>query len=231
MRIFAAVGKFERHLETPVRRPLQRLRIGFVTQFQPLVVGDAENHLNRIGLRHRGEQDLRARHQRTFRFQGAAAYPVDRRFDARPFQIEAGFLQARPGGEPLGVRNGFTGKRIVVILAAYGLGFDQLGQARDIAHGLRMPRLGGGHFGLAASQRVGERRRINRKQRLPGAHLGALGEIALEEDAGDPGAHLDFTRPPGLCRVFEREWQSFGLHGLHRHRHRPTEHPVPAVGL
>ena len=83
--------------------------------------------------------------------------------------------------------------------------FKQRLQPGGFALGLFQPRLGGGRVGFSAGDAGLERRGIDGEQGLPGLDLGAFNVVALEQNAGYPGTHLNLARAERLRGVFERQ--------------------------
>jgi hypothetical protein len=103
----------------------------------------------------------------------------------------------------VGGRDVMRGDRVVVVALADHAAFGQRLQAIEQPPGIRQLGLHRGLVGLGARQCRLERYRVEREQRLAGPHCRAFGVVALEDDAGHAGPHLDFTRALGLAGVLE----------------------------
>jgi hypothetical protein len=213
----APIGERDRHVEPPVRRELEALRVDVAADAQELAFRDAENDVDRVGLRHRREQHVRARHERALRAQRAARDAVDRRFDAGPVEIQLCLGDARLRALHLCSRDLRGRCGVVVLLAADRLDVDHRLHPLGIAPGLRPPRLGRREVGVGARERDLERRGIDLEERLAALHRFALAVIALEQDAGDACAHLDLAVAGGLAGVLVVDGQPLRLDLDHRH--------------
>src|SRR4029077_11775891 len=60
--VYAAVGELDRHLEPSFAGQYQASGVGLAREPDALLVGNAEQDIDRIDLRHRGEQNLRTGH-------------------------------------------------------------------------------------------------------------------------------------------------------------------------
>ena len=201
-RVVAAVGELERRLETAVCRQLEAPCLHVAPQRDALAVGNAEDHVHRIGLRDGSEQHVGTRYERAFGDRGAARHARNRRLDPRPVEIQLRFGHAGAGA--LHVSASATCSAEAASSSSFWLTAfaSSTGRSRatsrfacaSCASATARSRLGAGERGL-------ERRRVDGEQRLALLDGSALVVVALQQYAGHARAHLDLAVARGLRRV------------------------------
>jgi hypothetical protein len=116
----AAIGELDGRLEAAVRRQSQPPRLDVAPDREALAVGDAEDHVHRIGLGHGREQHAGSRNEGALRGDGATRDSRDGRFDAGVLEIEPRLVDARTGAFYLGIRHLLRGHGVIELLLAHG---------------------------------------------------------------------------------------------------------------
>ncbi|MNL16898.1 hypothetical protein D3C87_1379620 [compost metagenome] len=150
-------------------------------------------------------------HQRAFGDQRTTDAPGNRRGDGGVAEVQfcpvdSGFVGGDIGG---GVPNGDPG--VVVVLAADGIAFDQLGVSLFQQLGLKRIGLGLAQRGFGAVQVSLERRRVDAEQHIALFHVTAFTEGALQDHARHAGTHFGHARcgnPPAQFAA-DGQWPRF----------------------
>ena len=214
--VYAAVGELQRHLEAPVAGQQQAPGVDLAGEPDALLVGDAEQNVDRIDLRHRGEQHVRPGHVVPLGALRAAGDPGNRRLDPGVAEVEARIGEIGARGLDLGLGHLLRGSRVVVIFLACGLDFEQRLQACAVAFRLRKLRLGAGERGLGSRSGHFKGRGIDGEHRLPLRDRRAFAIVAFQDDARHARAHLDLARACRLADVFEGRRHRLRLHRYDR---------------
>src|SRR5262249_3958329 len=118
--VYAAVGELEGHVELAVLGQHQLAGFDLAREPQPLLVRDAEEHVDRIDLRHGGEQRVGSRHVVALGTLRAARDTGHRRFDARVAQVELSVGDVRARGLDLRFGDLLDRHGLVIVLLARG---------------------------------------------------------------------------------------------------------------
>ena len=212
---------FEHQLDTRglgARRTLELTRGHGVAQLHHFGGGLRKVDVHRVDLLHDGElRCLALADERTFGHECASDAARDRRGDAGVAQIDIGRGEGGLGGGHVCLRGTLGGDGIHVVLLADRVGLDQRLEAVGLRSRLREVRFGTCHAGLRALQGRLIWRRVDREQRLPCAHIAALAEQALLQDAGGARADLCHARGLETARQFGDETDITLRNGHHAH--------------
>ena len=191
MGVFGAVFHHQPHLGARPARPLELAGLERAAQAQGLGRRLREVHVQAVHLldqRHLGR--LALPDQRAFGDERAADAAGDRRAHGGVIDVELRGLHGGLGGGDIGLRLLHCRLCGDPFGLADGLGGDQRLVARQRGLGLREVGFGLGLGGGGAVERGAVRRGVQLVERLAGLDLGAFGEQALLDDAGDAGPHL-----------------------------------------
>src|SRR5882672_12293388 len=123
--VYAAVGELQRYLETPVAGQHQTSRVHLAGEPDALLVGDAEENVDRVDLRHGRQQYVRTGHVVPLGTLRAAGDAGDRRLDAGVAEVEPRIREIGARGLHLGLGDLLGRGRVVEVLLARGLDFEQ----------------------------------------------------------------------------------------------------------
>lgn len=208
-RIEAAVVLDQRGLGLALAYLLQLTGSEGAAQFVEFTGRLGEVGVNRVQLLDQGQRrGFVLPDQRAFGDQRAADAPGNRRGDGGVTQVQFRPLHRGLVGGDVGGCLAYRRPGVVVVLAADGIAFDQLGIALLLQARLEGIGLGLAQRGLGAVQVSLERCRVDAKQHVALFHVAAFTEGPLQHHAGHPGADFGDARRGNAPAQFaaDRQW-------------------------
>ncbi|MNP13620.1 hypothetical protein D3C76_1059080 [compost metagenome] len=156
-------------------------------------------------------------HQRAFGDQRAADAPGNRRRHRGITQVQFRSLHGGFAGGDVGSGLPRGGPGVVVVLAADGVAFDQLGVTLFLQPGLERIGLGLAQRGVGAVQVGLERRRVDAEQHIALFHVAAFAKGPLQHHAGHAGTDFGNARRGNPPAQFAADRQRAGFDGFDAH--------------